>query len=269
MRADLAFALALSSLALGCGGSGGAGGGSATTTSSSSSSSSGGDGCDRGLVKCGDACVDIAWSDANCGACGQACNTGELCTYRHCAPSSVYCSDAGGLGALCDGQCVLTDQHLDHCGGCGKACDATSYCLDGACTPWQGDGTSCGSPIVLKGTGNFSVDFWFVDGGAPLLLSCGALDPRPTVTFRWTADKTDSAFKFKVYGDDADDLVLEAFSAAPCGPATSLGCNNDETATKLTPELEIGIESGKTYYIVVGSFAAQPPPGRFTLHLDD
>ena len=50
---------------------------------------------------------------------------------------------------------------------------------------------------------------------------------------------------------------------------TPLGCTNDETATKLTPELQVGVETGKTYFIVVGSFAATAPAGRFTLHLDD
>ncbi|APR81164.1 Tryptophan synthase alpha chain [Minicystis rosea] len=264
---------------MGCGGSGtggtGGSGGSASdsassaSSSTSSSSSSGGGGCARGLVRCGDTCVDIAANDANCGACGQACDAGTLCVHRTCVKGDLYCTDAGGIGTSCDGQCLLTNESLDHCGGCGTACDATSTCTKGTCTAWQGDGTSCASPIVLETAGNFSTDFWFVDGGAPLVLSCGALDPRPTVTFRWTSDKTKPSFKFRVDGNPADDLVIEAFSGAPCGPSTSLGCNNDESSTKLTPELELAVESGKTYYIVVGSFAAQAPSGRFSLHIDD
>lgn len=278
MRA-LSFSASLLAAAslLACGGGSSGTGGASTTTGSTSTTGSTtgttgtGDGCDRGLVRCGDACVDIAASDAHCGACDAACADGETCVHRTCQAPGIYCPDAGGgLGALCGGQCVLTASNLDHCGGCGVACDAKSYCKEpGTCTPWQGDGTSCDTPIVLTDTGNFSADFWFVQGGAPITFTCGALAPRPSVTFRWTAHKSDTGFKFKVYGAKTDDLVIEVFSAAPCGPATSLGCNNDETATKLTPELEIGIESGKTYYIVVGSIGATPPPGRFTLHLDD
>jgi hypothetical protein len=89
------------------------------------------------------------------------------------------------------------------------------------------------------------------------------------VTFRWTPDKSDDGQKFQVYGAATDDLVIEVVSAAPCSSATSLGCNNDKTATKLTPELQIPVEAGKPYFIVVGSVAARAPPGRFVLHLDD
>ncbi|MFT3774215.1 MAG: hypothetical protein QM820_53310 [Minicystis sp.] len=258
-----------------CGGAGSEGTGGAGGTSSSSSTGSTttpGDGCDRGLVRCGDACVDIDASDAHCGACGNACGAGEVCVYRTCQANGIYCTDASGLGTACGGQCMLTSKNLDNCGACGNACDATSYCSEdggGACKPWQGDGTSCASPIVLAETGNFSMEFWFPADTAKTTLSCGALDPRPSVSFRWTSPKTKSGYKFKVYGALTDDLVLEVFSAASCDPSTSLGCNDDETATKLTPELQMAVESGKTYFIVVGSKTATPPAGRFTLHIDD
>lgn len=255
-----------------CGGGGEATGGSGTSSASSGTGSTTGtgDGCDRGLVRCGDACVDIAASDAHCGACGDPCGADEVCAYRTCQPNSIYCADTGGLGTVCDGQCVLPSENLDHCGGCGDACDAASYCSEsGACKPWQGDGTSCDSPIVLAETGNFSVEFWFPGDAAQATLSCGALDQRPSVTFRWTSAQTKSGYKFKVHGAPTDDLAIEAFSAAPCGPPTSLGCNDDETATTLTPELQMSVESGKTYFLVVGSKSATPPAGRFALHIDD
>jgi hypothetical protein len=31
----------------------------------------------------------------------------------------------------------------------------------------------------------------------------------------------------------------------------------------------MAVESGKTYFLVVGSKSATPPAGRFTLHIDD
>jgi hypothetical protein len=264
-------------LLVACGGAGeGTGGSDTTSTTTASATGTGGttvtgNGCDRGLVRCGQACVDIEASDANCGACGSACGPSTVCVYRACHPNSIYCSDAGGsLDAVCDGQCVLPLENVDHCGACGKACDAASYCSEnGACKPWQGDGTSCASPIVLAETGNFSMEFWFPAGAAQLKLTCGALDPRPTVAFRWTSPQTKSGYKFKVFGAPTDDLVIEAFSAAPCDAATSLGCNDDETPTKLTPELQMAVEIGKTYFLVVGSKSATPPAGRFTLHIDD
>jgi hypothetical protein len=279
MRRSLALGLLATTWLLGCGdsatdpaGAGAGAGAGGTGAGSATASTGGGDGCERGLVRCGEACHDLANEDGHCGACGDACGAGEVCLYRTCLPADMYCSDTGFAGTLCGEQCVLTSESLDHCGGCDSPCAAESYCSEangGMCKPWQGDGTSCASPIVLAETGNFTVDFWFVAGSEALTLSCGALDPRPTVTFRWTSDTTDDAFKFKVYGNASDDVVLEVFSGAPCGPSTSLGCNNDETATKLTPELEMAVEAGKTYFIVVGSMAETPPPGRFALHVDD
>lgn len=266
------FSLLAVTLLIACGGGGeGAGGSGSTSTSSGTGGTTGtGDGCDRGLVRCDGACVDIEASDAHCGACGSACGAGEVCAYRACQPNSIYCADGGGLGTVCGGQCVLSEQNLDHCGTCENACDATSYCGEThACKAWQGNGTSCASPIVLTDTGNFSMEFWFPADAGQSIFSCGALDPRPSVAFRWTSPKTKSGYKFKVYGALKDDLVLEAFSAAPCGPSASLGCNDDETATKLTPELQMPVESGKTYFLVVGSKSATPPAGRFTLHIDD
>ncbi len=220
-------------------------------------------------MRCGDTCLDIQSDAANCGACGNACGAGEACRSRTCQAPGQYCNGEGTSGTLCGGQCVFTESNLDHCGGCDKPCAAESYCGEtggGICKPWQGHGTSCASPIVLTEPGNFSTDFWFVEGAAPMVFSCGAVEPRPTVTFRWTSDKTDDGQKFKVYGAKTDDLVIEVFSAAPCTSATSLGCNDNETATKLTPELQMPVEAGKTYFIVVGSAStttAAPPLGRF------
>lgn len=293
MRTSITLLLLSAASLLGCGGSSdsGAGGGSSTastgTADGSSTASTGtgngsstastgtgtsGDGCDRGLVRCGETCRDIENDDANCGACGNACAAGVSCFYRTCQSQGTYCTGAGTSGTLCGAQCVLPSLSLDHCGACDKSCGAESYCSEddgGTCKPWQGHGTSCDSPIVLLDSGNFSADFWFVDGGAPLLLSCGSPEPRPTVTFLWRPSKSDDGQKFKVYGASTDDLAIEVFSAAPCTAATSLGCNNDETATKLTPELQIPVEMGKPYLIVVGSVAAKAPSGRFTLHIDD
>jgi len=253
-----------------CGGGSQGTGGSGPTSTSSGTTTTTGDGCDRGLVHCDDACVDIEDSNAHCGACGSACGAAEVCAYRTCQPNTIYCADAGASDAGCGGLCVLLSENLDHCGACGNACDAASYCGEGGvCKPWQGDGTSCASPIVLAEKGNFSMEFWFPGDGAQATLSCGALEPRPSVTFRWTSAQTKSGYKFEVFGSPTDDLVLEAFSAAPCGPSTSLGCNDDETATKQTPRLQLAVESGKTYFLTVASKSATPPAGRFTLHIDD
>lgn len=273
MRASIALGLLAVTSLFACGGStpnhvGGGGAGSTTSTTSTSPS----DGCERGLVRCGDACLDLENDDAHCGACSNACAAGEVCIHRSCIDGFGYCGDAGGVGLLCGAQCVLPRESVDHCGTCGNACGAESYCSEtdgGTCKPWQGHGTSCASPIVFTETGNFSATFWFVEGSEPLALSCGALDPRPTVTFRWTSSQTKNNSKFRVRGNDTDDLVLEVFSAAPCGPATSLGCNNDRSATELLPEVEMPVEQGKTYFIVVAPMAATPPPGRFALHIDD
>ncbi len=40
--------------------------------------------CATGLTKCGETCVDLKTSNANCGACGTACGASDICSASAC-----------------------------------------------------------------------------------------------------------------------------------------------------------------------------------------
>ncbi|MFO0601898.1 MAG: FG-GAP-like repeat-containing protein [Polyangiales bacterium] len=75
--------------------------------------------------------VNLATSNANCGACGRACATGQVCSARVCAsicaPPTTYCG----------GRCFDLQTDPSNCGACGTACparaNATPACARGGC----------------------------------------------------------------------------------------------------------------------------------------
>jgi hypothetical protein len=70
--------------------------------------------------------ADLA-SAASCGACGNACAAGSVCTAGACV---VPC--AAGTTA-CGGACVSLAVDRANCGACGSACGAGQVCVEGAC----------------------------------------------------------------------------------------------------------------------------------------
>jgi Stigma-specific protein, Stig1 len=98
----------------GTGGSGAEGGAGA---------SGGGEaGCPAGLAECAGICVAIDSDEANCGACDNTCDPGEICASGACA---LVCP-AGQTD--CDGACIDTDVDATNCGGCGTACAPGELC---------------------------------------------------------------------------------------------------------------------------------------------
>lgn len=110
-------------------------------------------GCTGNLVSCGGSCVDTQTSTEHCGACGQACATGESCTDGSC----------GGCTATeCGGDCVDTQTSNLHCGSCDNACTAPEACdagtcacpstaatCGGVCTDIQTDENHCGGCDIV------------------------------------------------------------------------------------------------------------------------
>jgi hypothetical protein len=94
--------------------------------------------CDAGTMMCGTACVDTRVDPANCGTCGNACTSAQICSTSHCILSCP-------MGEIdCNGTCTnpLTDQN--HCGataGCGVGdagspgamCALNDTCTNGTC----------------------------------------------------------------------------------------------------------------------------------------
>jgi len=69
--------------------------------------------------------TELQTSPTHCGACGNACPMGQVCTAGMCA------CPAGQT--LCAGRCVSTQTDNAHCGACNNACPAGQSCMAGAC----------------------------------------------------------------------------------------------------------------------------------------
>jgi hypothetical protein len=85
--------------------------------------------CPGGETECGGRCVDLLTDLDNCGSCGNAATTLEVCRAgaRACAPGV----------ATCDGACTDLARDATSCGACGTTCDADAYCTT------VGGSTSC------------------------------------------------------------------------------------------------------------------------------
>ncbi len=108
--------------------------------------------CTGDAVCCGMTCAQLQSSFENCGACGNECAPGQLCTAGVCTgdpidagPQDTSTEDTGGGGecsppcsdtAICCGnRCVSnmvpggdgrTDSSFQNCGACGNACDSNT-----------------------------------------------------------------------------------------------------------------------------------------------
>ena len=94
----------------------------AVTTSTAGGSS------DCANTTCGESCVDTLSDAANCGACGNACEAGNLCLNGVCQSAD----ECDGL-SLCGTSCVDLNNDDANCGSCGRTCATGSICTAGAC----------------------------------------------------------------------------------------------------------------------------------------
>jgi len=90
--------------------------------------------CAPGLTNCGGTCKNLSLDSFNCGACGQTCSGGMICTGGGCA-----CPP--GL-TNCGGTCANLATDPMNCGACGANCGAGFSCGCGGtwCCP---TGTTC------------------------------------------------------------------------------------------------------------------------------
>jgi hypothetical protein len=147
--------------------------------------------CPPGKSACqtatGLACVDLGFDRLNCGACGSACKTSEVCsngtctagsgsdggTSTQCPPGRSACQSEGGL------LCVDLGFDRLNCGACGNACQGDSFCQGGTCMAGSGggDGGTGGNSAMLgvtrSGTGGGFIS------SLPQGISCGSTCTAP------------------------------------------------------------------------------------------
>ena len=99
--------LCLTCVAIGCGG--------------------GHDKCAVDQMTCGGACVDLGTDNNNCGACGSACASGQVCGNGTCAANCP--TDQ----LECNGSCSDPTSDPANCGGCGSACPDGDVCVESQC----------------------------------------------------------------------------------------------------------------------------------------
>lgn len=106
--------------------------------------------CSEGLTACGNrTCEDLTSDRRNCGACGVACQVGQICQNSACicAPGATDCN----------GACVVTQSDPRHCGGCAVACAQGEVCESGMCqTTCSLGSTRCGDSCVNTETDAFN-----------------------------------------------------------------------------------------------------------------
>ncbi|MFU8805568.1 MAG: hypothetical protein ACNA8W_17275, partial [Bradymonadaceae bacterium] len=78
---------------------------------------------------CDDTCVNIKIDPDHCGACDNACGTGEVCSGGACAETCL------GAETVCGRTCVQTGTDNNHCGGCDRPCPDGEGCNNGTCAP--------------------------------------------------------------------------------------------------------------------------------------
>jgi hypothetical protein len=95
--------------------------------------------CADELASCGTTCIDVSSDAQNCGACGQACPTTQVCSAGACGcPTDRL---------LCGASCIDSSSDDQNCGGCGNACRDSEVCSSGACVCPTGQAL-CGDSCV-------------------------------------------------------------------------------------------------------------------------
>jgi len=106
--------------------------------------------CADGETKCNASCSDLTADTGNCGGCGQACGSLQVCY------SGVCTAGCPSGTVVCAGKCVEPNADPKHCGatlGCGedggsagRVCGTSQACYGSQClADCPNNGTMCGT----------------------------------------------------------------------------------------------------------------------------
>ncbi len=87
--------------------------------------------CADGCVTCGGSCTDLATDAANCGACGEACQTGQVCISGAC--EWPICSYDPGFACITTLEGTVIDTCNAEWNNPQTECESDADCA-GACT---------------------------------------------------------------------------------------------------------------------------------------
>mgnify|MGYP006865010860 CR=1 FL=1 len=92
--------------------------------------------CPVSLTECNSLCKDLVRNNNNCGACGNKCATGKICSNSSCVspekPKTFV--ECYAIEKACSGKCVWTEGgNAEHCGACGNKCATGKICSMGKC----------------------------------------------------------------------------------------------------------------------------------------
>jgi hypothetical protein len=148
--------------------------------------------CAAGYTQCTSGCVNTMSDPHNCGGCGIACTSSQVCTNGACAASSGCIPPT----TLCGSACVNTTNNNLNCGACGSVCQGlpppsnpcqvlagTAFCSGSVCnnsTSYvnQPAGTACGSGLVCDGNGTCGTACVGGGSGAACVVDADCCSPR-------------------------------------------------------------------------------------------
>jgi len=178
--------------------------------------------CPAGQQLCDSRCVDLQQSNQHCGACGNACGGGAICS------GAAGCVCPNGL-TFCAGECVNPSSDASHCGACSTFCAIGASCNQGTCSGGAGNTSQrCGQ--TTRRLGNpLGCDFGWgsnPDGAIPAYLGFASkwvgYEPNPTT-------RCDGCGWLASYGDlDVVPTYIAYFTAYHANLDAGLGdCNLD------------------------------------------
>ncbi|MEZ4394964.1 MAG: hypothetical protein R3A48_28135 [Polyangiales bacterium] len=257
--------------------------------------------CATGQNLCSTACRDLQSDASNCGACGNACPTGQTCNAGVCRVACLMGE------TLCGSTCVNTASSVTNCGACGTACAAangTPSCVASACgvascnagygncdgnaangceTNTATSVTHCGACGNACATGTNCVAGACVGGAPPNDLAANAIaldltSPAVTVTSsnanattQGSCGNAEVYYRFTLtrrevvsvntFGSGYDTTV--ALTNATGAQLTG-ACNDDSGCGGLQSRYTAVLDAG-TYLVAVGGFGTNT--GAFTLNL--